>query len=94
MDGMRCCDVFRARPRGATPRLRPGAAATKIYATAEVRGNGQECQAATAQEQPRGATPARGQGQRLGEAIHVQGAVAAGAPEGLEELFHVQGWER
>ena len=23
----------------------------------------------------------------------VQGAVAAQAPEGLEELFHVQGWE-
>ena len=27
------------------------------------------------------------------EQPHVQGAVAAWAPEGLEELFHIQGWE-
>ena len=27
------------------------------------------------------------------EQPHIQGAVAAWAPEGLEELFHVQGWE-
>ena len=27
------------------------------------------------------------------EQPHIQGAVAAWAPEGLEELFHIQGWE-
>ena len=34
---------------------------------------------------------ARGRG--LEEQPHIQGAVAAWAPEGLEELFHIQGWE-
>ena len=34
---------------------------------------------------------ARGGGHE--ELSHVQGAVAAWAPEGLEELFRVQGWE-
>ena len=29
----------------------------------------------------------------LEEQLHVQGAVDAWAQEGLEELFHVQGWE-
>ena len=33
------------------------AAAKRSYPTSEVRGSGQECQAATAQELPRGATP-------------------------------------
>ena len=33
----------------------------------------------------------RGQGSRWEELPHVQGAVAAQAQEGLEELFHVQG---
>ena len=28
------------------------------------------------------------------ERPHVQGAVAVQAPEGLEDVFHVQGWER
>ena len=27
------------------------------------------------------------------EQPHIQGAVAARAQEGLEELFHIQGWE-
>ena len=73
----------------------------------EVRGSGQECQAATVQEQPGGATPhprpgvavrrslpppkAMGNGQE--EQPHIQGPVAARAQEGLEELFHVQGQE-
>ena len=73
----------------------------------EVRGSSQECQAATAEEQLRGATPlprsgsvngrsyprpeARGGGQE--ELPYVQGAVAAWAQEGLEELFHVQDQE-
>ena len=71
----------------------------------EVRGSGRECQAATAQERPRGATPrprpgavagrtyptpeVRGRGRE--EQPHLQGAVAARGQEGLEELFHVQG---
>ena len=89
----------------------------------EVRGGGRECQAATAQEQPRGATarprsgaaaerryPAsegRGggreelhtpkvRGSSREEQPHIQGAVAARVPEGLEELLHVQcqeGWQ-
>ena len=33
-----------------------GEAAKRSYPTSEVRGSGQECQAATAQERPRGAT--------------------------------------
>ena len=55
------------QPRGATPRLRPGAVAQRPYPTPKARGCGRE-------EQP-----------------HVQGAVAAWAQEGLEELFHLQG---
>ena len=64
----------------------------------EVRAGGRECQAATAQEQPRGATPlprsgavARRSHPLLEEQPYLQGAVAAWAQEGLEELFHVQG---
>ena len=73
----------------------------------EVRGSGQECQTVTAQERPRGATSrqrsgaaakrsypasvARGGGRK--EQHHLQGAVAAWAQEGLEELFHVRGQE-
>ena len=99
--------------RGLTLRPRSGAAAGKSYLTSrsgvaaagrsypksEVRGGGQECQAATTQKR-RGATAARGQGRQQGGATpagagweeqpHVQGAVAAQAQEGLEELFHVK----
>ena len=104
-------------PRGATPCLRSGqrpggphaqgAAAKRSYPTSEVKGSSRECQAATAQEQPRGATPllrpgaaarrsnptpeVRGGGQK--EEPHDQGAVAAWVQEGLEELFHVEGQE-
>ena len=59
------------------------AVAKRSYPTSEVRGSGRECEAVTAQERPRGATPARGQGQRPGGATHVQGAVAALVQEGL-----------
>ena len=58
----------------------------------EVRGSGRECQAATVQEQPRGATPRRRPG-ATARRSHIQGAVAAGAQEGLEELSHVEGQE-
>ena len=59
----------------------------------KVRGGGPECQAATAQEQPRRPTPPEARGGAQEEQPHVQGAVAAWASEGLEELFHVQGRE-
>ena len=87
-----------------------GAAAKRSYPKSEVRGSSQECQAATAQEQQRGAIPrprpgaadgrshptpeARGGGRE--EQPHIQGAVAAWAQEGLEELSHVEdqeGWQ-
>ena len=77
------------------------------YPTSKVRDSGPECQAATAQERPGGATPrpksgvaaersypaseARGGGQE--EQPHIQGVVAAWAQEGREELLHVQGQE-
>ena len=79
--------------------------AERSYPAPKVRGCSRECQAATAQEEPRGATPrprpgaaagrsypqpeTRGSGRQ--EQPHFQGAVAAWAQEGLEELFHVQG---
>ena len=46
----------------------------------------------TAQEQPRGAPLPKARGGSREERPHVQGAVAARAPEGLEELFHILGW--
>ena len=49
-----------------------GAAAKRSYPTTEVRGSGRECQAATAQERPGGATP----GPRIG------GCAGAGGPRG------------
>ena len=54
----------------------------RSYPTSEVRGSGQECQAARAQELPRRATQAP-----------VQGVVAVQAQEILEELSHVEGQE-
>ena len=66
----------------------------------EVRGSGLECQAAMAQEGPRGATPyprsgaapeARGGGGE--EQPHIQRTVAARAQEGLEEPSHIEGQE-
>ena len=75
------------------------------YPMSEVRGSSQECQAAMAQERPRGATPsprlrgtvershpepeARGGSQE--EPHHVQGAEPEWAQEGLEELSQ-EGW--
>ena len=56
--------------------------AERNYPVSEVRGSGQE-------EPPR--SKARGGGHE--ERPQVQGAVAAWVPEGLEELFHIQGRE-
>ena len=74
-------------PRGATPGPRSGVAAQRSYSTSKVRGGSREYQAVTALEQPRELPHARGQGRWPGG---VQGAVAARAQEGLEELFHVK----
>ena len=73
------------RPRGATPRLRPGGAAERSYPASEVRGGGRE-------ELPHAPKPkARGGGRE--DEPHIQGAVTARAKEGLEELSHVEGQE-
>ena len=72
-------------PRGATPILRSGGEAERRYPLSKVRGSGQE-------EIPHALKPeARGGGRE--EQPHVQGAVAARAQEGREELTHVEGQE-
>ena len=120
------------RPRGATPRPR-SVAAGRRHPVSKVRGGGLErsypaSEASGGQEetlrvrdqgQPGEATShrrpgavtlrsqleARGQGQQLGGATHAQGrgqrpggatqgVVAEQAPEGLEELSHIEGQER
>ena len=73
------------------------------YPVPEFRSGSQECQAATAQEQPRVATPRPGSGavaessyptsSSQEELPHAQGTVAAQVQEGLEESLHVQGQE-
>ena len=56
----------------------------------EVRGSSLECQAAMAQEWPRGATLCP---RSVAAGRSNPGAVAAEAQEGLEELSHVEGQE-
>ena len=95
--------------RGATPHPRPGAAAGRSYPTSEVRGGSREelpkseVRGSGQEELPH----IRGQGGVVGrsyptpksrgdgweEQPHVQGAVAARAQEGLEELSHAEGQE-
>ena len=96
------CDPRTKRDREELPHIRGqgqkpggpharGAAAKRSYPTTEVRGSGRERQAATAQEQPRGATLRPRSGEAAGgEKPHLQGVVAARAQEGLEKLFHVK----
>ena len=71
--------------RGATPRPRSGAAAGRSYPTPL----SPRPRAAVGRSNP--TTEARGGGQV--DQPHVQGAVAARAQEGLEELSHVEGQE-
>ena len=68
--------------RGATARRRSGRAAQRRYPASEVRGS---------DERSYPASKVRGGGQE--DQPHVQGAVAAWAQEGLEELSHVEGQE-
>ena len=81
--------------------------AKRSYPSPKVRGGDWECQAALAQEQPRGATPClrlgvvaemsyrtpEVRGSSREEQPQIQGAAAAWAQEGQEELLHVQGQE-
>ena len=73
-----------AATRGVTPHPRSGAAAGRRYPTLQARGQGRQRGGATH-------TKARGGGRE--DQPHVQGAVAAQAQEGLEELSHVEGQE-
>ena len=73
------------RPICVSPRPRSGGAAERSYPASEVR-------AGCRKELPQAPKPeARGGGRE--EQPHVQGAVAARAQEGLEELSHVEGQE-
>ena len=69
-------------PRGVTPRPRSGEATRGSYPASEVRGH---------EERSYPVSEARGGWWE--ELSHVQGAVAAWAQEGLEELPHVGGQE-
>ena len=70
------------RLRGATLCLRSGGAAERTYPASEVRGG---------DERSYPASEVRGRGRE--DQPHVQGAVAAWAQEGLEELSHVEDQE-
>ena len=52
--------------------------AERSYPTIEVRGSGQECQAATVQEQPRGANPCPRPGAAAGRSNPVPEATGSG----------------
>ena len=86
------------RPRGATQRPRSRGMAERRYPAYEVRGGDESCYPASEvrggsrEELLHAPTPeARGCGWE--EQPHVQGALAARAQEGLEELSHVEGQE-
>ena len=70
------------RPGGATRLPRPGAVAGRSYPTSEVRGSGRECQAATAQEQTRGATPHLRSGAAAGRSYPTSEVRGGGQPGG------------
>ena len=88
------------QPRGVTPHQRSGGTAERSYPASEIRGSGQEgiphapkpkARGDGQEELPQAPTPeAKGSGE---EQPHVQGAVAARAQEGLEELSHIEGQE-
>ena len=85
-------------PREATPRLRSGGAAERRYPESEVRGGDErsyptsEVRGGGQEELPHAPKPeARGSSRE--DQPHVQGAMAARAQEGLEELSHIEGQE-
>ena len=79
----------------------------RSYPLPKVRGSNRDCQDVTAQEQPRGATSClrlgavaemsyrtpEVRGSSREEQPQIQGAVAAWAQEGQEELLHIQSQE-
>ena len=69
-------------PRGATPGPRSGGAAERRYPASEIRGG---------DERSYPVSEVRDGGRE--EQPHVQGAMAAWAQEGLEELSHVESQE-
>ena len=80
------------------PCLRPGAAARRSNPTSEVRGSSPEELPVSevrdgGQEELPQAPTAEDKGGSREELPHVQGAMAAGAQEGLEELSHIEGQE-
>ena len=89
------------QPRGVTPRPRSGAVAERRYPASEVRGGGREeipyapkpeARGSGQEELPHAPTPeAKGGGRE--DQPHVQGALAARAQDGLEELSHAEGQE-
>ena len=86
------------RPREATPRLRSGGAAERRYPESEVRGGDErsyptsEVRGSGWEELPHTPKPeVKGGGGE--EQPHIQGAVAARAQEGLEDLSHMEGQE-
>ena len=86
------------RPRGATPCPRSGAVAERSYPKSEVRGGDErsypasEVRGSSQKEIPHAPKP-EARGGSWEDQPHVQGAVAARAQEGLEELSHVDGQE-
>ena len=96
------------RPRGVTPRPRSGGAAERSYPTSEVGGVAERryptSEVRGGDERNYPASEVRGGDQRsyLASGVrgggredqpHVQGAMAVGVQEGLEELSHVEGQE-
>ena len=101
--GLECqAATAQERPRGATPRPRPGTAARRSYPASEVKGKGRDeppgvgsqgrCPRPGAVAGRSNRTPkARGGGRE--EQPYIQGVMAVRAQEGLEELSHVEGQE-
>ena len=81
------------RPRGVTPRLRSGAEAESARLRQRRKGQEELPQSEVRAAAERSYPVIEVRGSSREEQSHVQGAVAARAQEGLEELFHVQGQE-
>ena len=77
------------QPRGVTPRPRSGAAAESTR-LGRRRNGGEEIPRVRGQGRWPGGDTLR---PRREDQPHIQGAVAVWAPEGLEELSHVEGQE-
>ena len=69
-----------------------GAAAKRSYPTSEVRGSGLECQAAMAQERPRGATPCLRSGEAAGRSYPMPPCPRPGAVAGRSDPTSKEPW--